>query len=74
MQRGADGAAPKGAQEAVRTRDRQAAAASQNEAEESDATEEEPRKKRQARARREGGDREVARRSQRESERDCEER
>ena len=32
------------------------------------------RKKRQGRARREGGDREVARRSQRESERDCEER
>ena len=61
------------AKEAERTRERQAAAAAQNEAEESDATEDE-RKKRQGRARREGGDREVARRLQRESERDCEER
>ena len=59
------------AKEAARTRDRQAAAASQNETEESDATEEEATRESTVR---EGGDREVARRSQRESERDCEER
>ena len=59
------------AKEAERTRERQAAAAAQNEAEESDATEEEATR---GRARREGGDREVAPRLKRESERDCEER
>ena len=59
------------AKEAARTRERQAAAAAQNERQRR-ATRQ--RKKRQGRARREGGDREVARRLQRESERDCEER
>jgi len=56
--------------EAARTRERQAAAAAQNEAEESDATEEEATRESTTR----GGDREVARRLQREAARECEER
>ena len=55
---------------AARARERQAAAPSQDEAEESDATEEEATRETTTG----GGDREVARRLKRESEKDCEER
>ena len=59
------------AREAARTRDRQAAAASQDEAEESDATEEEVTRERTTRVGRPRGGMKVL---QRESARDCEER
>ena len=60
--------------EAARTRERQAAAASQNEAEESDATEEEASDKQERERREWDDDREGTKVAERESARDCEER